>query len=100
VDVSFDVPIEDSSWVALRIFPSAHTNPIFVMVDGKPVRADAESAEWCLEAVDVCWEKKSPAIRESDMEEAKEAYDAAREAYRKILDETNARNGTEPVSGS
>lgn len=100
VDVSFDVPIEDSSWVALRIFPSAHTNPVFVMVDGKPVRADAESAEWCLEAVDVCWEKKSPAIRESEIEEAKQAYDVAREAYQKILDETKSRNGTEAESGS
>ena len=30
-DVSFDVPIEKSSWVALRIYPSSHTNPVFVL---------------------------------------------------------------------
>ena len=29
--VSFDVPIKKSSWVALRIYPSSHTNPVFVI---------------------------------------------------------------------
>ena len=29
--VSFDVPIKKSSWVALRIYPSSHTNPVFVV---------------------------------------------------------------------
>ncbi len=29
-DVSFDVKIDRSSWVAMRILPSSHTNPIFV----------------------------------------------------------------------
>ena len=29
--VSFDVPIQKSSWVALRVFPSSHTNPVFVV---------------------------------------------------------------------
>ena len=33
-DVGFEVPIERSSWVALRIRGSAHTNPIFVIVGG------------------------------------------------------------------
>ena len=36
--------IERSSWVALRILPSSHTNPIFVLVDGKPIRASAAAA--------------------------------------------------------
>src|SRR6185436_3627079 len=38
-DLSFDVPLERSSWVALRILGTAHTNPVFVVVGGKPVRA-------------------------------------------------------------
>ncbi|HET6407993.1 MAG TPA: CehA/McbA family metallohydrolase, partial [Chthoniobacteraceae bacterium] len=31
-EVTFDVPIERSSWVALRVLPAAHTNPVFVLV--------------------------------------------------------------------
>ena len=33
-DIVFDVPIARSSWIALRILPSSHTNPIFVLVRG------------------------------------------------------------------
>ncbi|MBI3666186.1 MAG: CehA/McbA family metallohydrolase, partial [Acidobacteria bacterium] len=33
--VSFEYKVEHSSWMALRILPSSHTNPIFVVVDGK-----------------------------------------------------------------
>ena len=46
-DVVFDVPIAQSSWVAARILPAAHTNPIFVLVNNKPIRASRESARWC-----------------------------------------------------
>ncbi len=84
-DVSFDVAIERSSWVALRIYPSSHTNPIWVVVDGKPVRASKKSAEWCLKSVDQCWTQKVKNTRESEREAAKAAYDKAREAYRAIL---------------
>ncbi len=86
--VSFDVPIKKSSWVALRIYPSSHTNPVFITVGGKPVRASKKSAEWCLKSVDQCWSKKEPAIRTSEKEEARKAYEVAREAYRKILAES------------
>jgi hypothetical protein len=85
--VSFDVPIKKSSWVALRIYPSSHTNPVFVEVAGKPIRASRKSAEWCLKSVDQCWSKKEPAIRATEKEEAKKAYDVARAAYKKILAE-------------
>jgi hypothetical protein len=47
-DLTFTIKVERSSWVALRILPSSHTNPIFVLVDGKPIRASKRSAEWCL----------------------------------------------------
>src|SRR5262249_42265203 len=36
--VAFAVPVERSSWIALRIYPSSHTNPVFVHVGGAPVR--------------------------------------------------------------
>jgi hypothetical protein len=88
--VSFDVPIKMSSWVALRVYPSSHTNPVFVTVAGKPIRASKKSAEWCLKSVDQCWSKKEPAIRTSEKEAAKKAFDVAREAYKKILSESAA----------
>jgi hypothetical protein len=60
---------------------------VFVEVDNRPIRADARSAQWCLDAVDVCWAAKSPKIRESEKAAAESAYEAARVAYRKILKE-------------
>jgi hypothetical protein len=86
-DVGFDVKIERSSWVALRILPSSHTNPIFVLVDGKPIRASRRSAEWCLRGVDQCWSQKERHIRPAELEDAKQAYEHARLAYRKIVGE-------------
>jgi len=75
--------------VALRILPSSHTNPVFVEVAGKPVRASRKSAQWCLDAVDTCWKAKVGNIRPEERDEAAKAYDVARDAYRKILAETN-----------
>src|SRR5262249_21547753 len=57
-EVRFEVPVTMSSWVALRIYPSSHTNPIFVLVGDKPIRASKKSAEWCLKGVDTCWASK------------------------------------------
>ena len=87
-DVTFDVPIERSSWVALRILPSSHTNPMFVLVDGQPVRASRQSAEWCLRAVDQCWTQKAPKIAAREKPAAEAAYEHARQVYRRILAET------------
>src|SRR5579871_419630 len=87
-EVTFRVPIQASSWVALRIFPSSHTNPVFVLVGDKPIHASKRSAEWCLKAVDQCWTKKKPQIRKEEQAAAEKAYDHARDAYKKILAET------------
>lgn len=84
-ELEFNYKLERSSWVALRIFPSCHTNPIFVEVDGKPIRASKKSAKWCLDAVDVCWKQKEPRTRAEEKEAAAAAYEAARQAYRQIL---------------
>ncbi len=89
VSVQFETAIERSSWVALRIFPSSHTNPVFVNVENEPIRASRKSAEWCLEAVEVCWNKKVQRIRESDQVAARKAYDVAKETYQKILEESD-----------
>jgi hypothetical protein len=32
--LTFDVPVDRSSWIAARILPSSHTNPIFAIVGG------------------------------------------------------------------
>ena len=32
-EVTFTVPVEQSSWICLRILPSSHTNPVWVTVD-------------------------------------------------------------------
>jgi hypothetical protein len=86
-EVSFSVPIKTSSWVALRIFPSSHTNPVFVVVGGKPIRASKRSVQWCLQGIERCWEQKKKAIREPELAAAAKAYEEAREIYRKLLAE-------------
>jgi len=88
-EMAFDVAIDKSSWIALRILPSSHTNPIFALVDDKPIRASRRSAEWCLAAVNQCWSQKAPRIRDSEQAAARKAYDHARDIYRKRLAESN-----------
>lgn len=87
-DLEFDVPVERSSWIAARILPSSHTNPIFVIVNGKPMRPLRASAEWCLAAVDQCWTQKAPKISARELPDARQAYDHARETYRKLIVES------------
>jgi hypothetical protein len=87
-DLSFDVPLKESSWIAVRILPAAHTNPIFAIVGGKPVRASRRSAEWCLAAVNQCWSQKAARISPAELAEARKAYDHARETYKRLISES------------
>ena len=87
--LTFDVPINGSSWIAARILPSSHTNPVFALVGGKPIRASRASAEWCLNAVNQCWTQKVARTRASEIEEARAAYDHARRVYRQRIAESN-----------
>ncbi|HZO88671.1 MAG TPA: CehA/McbA family metallohydrolase [Chthonomonadaceae bacterium] len=89
-DIAFDVPIKRSSWVALRILGSSHTNPVFVLIGDKPIRASRRSAEWCLKGVDQCWSQKQKFIKPEEMDDARKAYDHARDTYRQILSECDA----------
>ena len=86
--IALDVPIHQSSWVAVRILGSSHTNPVFVLVGGKPIRTSKRSAEWCLKSVDQCWTQKRRLIAAGEQEDARAAYEHAREAYRRILTES------------
>ncbi|HXG49228.1 MAG TPA: CehA/McbA family metallohydrolase, partial [Methylomirabilota bacterium] len=86
-EIEFDAAIERSSWVALRILPSSHTNPIFVLVDGKPIRASRRSVEWCLKGVEQCWKEKQRFIKPAELEDAMAAYAHARATYQRLLAE-------------
>jgi hypothetical protein len=87
-DVRFEAPIERSSWVALRVFASSHTNPVFVVVGGAPVRPSRRSAQWCLDGIDASWRQRAPAIRESELPAAEAAFEEARRYYRQVLTES------------
>jgi hypothetical protein len=87
-DIDWNIKIAESSWVAVRILPSLHTNPIFIEVGGKPIRASRKSAQWCREAVDVCWNSKKNQIRNSEKVAAKQAYDQAAAIYEKIMSQS------------
>jgi hypothetical protein len=86
-ELEFEIEVPRSSWVALRILPSSHTNPIFVIVDKKPIRASRRSVEWCIKSVDQCWSQKEQFIKGNEIEEAKAAYAHARQTYQKRLAE-------------
>jgi hypothetical protein len=86
--LSFDVRIERSSWVAVRIPQSSHTNPVFVIVGDRPVRASRRSVQWCIESVEQCWRNKERTYAPAEMQDAIEAYNHARREYRRILAET------------
>ena len=86
-DVSFDASVERSSWLAVRILGSSHTNPIFIVVAGKPIRASRQSAQWCLAAVNQCWTQKAPKISKAELTDAQAAYDHARGVYTKLIAE-------------
>ena len=82
------VPIERSSWVALRDLPLVPYEPRSGWSSTTSrCEPPGKSAEWCLKGVDTCWRNKEPSIRPSERAEAKAAYDKAREAYRAIKEE-------------
>ncbi len=84
--LSFELPISKSSWVALRVYPHAHTNPIFIIIDDQPFAADRRSAEWLLAGVEQCWKNKERTYDTDEKADAEAAYDHAREVYRSLID--------------
>jgi hypothetical protein len=87
-NVAFQVDLKESSWIALRILPSSHSNPIWVQVGGKPFAPRRSSVEWCAKGVDQCWSQKQRFIKADEMNDAKAAYDHARQIYRELLDKS------------
>jgi len=91
-NVNFNYAVNRSSWIALRIFPSSHTNPVFVIVDGKPIH-ESKSAEWCRQVVDQCWKMKQPSIRSEEQPAAEAAYNSARKIYDAIIQAASGNTG-------
>jgi hypothetical protein len=86
-EVAFEIPVEQSAWVAVRQFPQLHTNPVNVVVGGKPIRASRKSALWCIACIEQLWSMRGKGIAPAERDEAKKAFDAAIEAYRRIAAE-------------
>ncbi|MFN7865941.1 MAG: CehA/McbA family metallohydrolase [Planctomyces sp.] len=86
--VTFEHIIEKSSWAAIRIFPNAHTNPVFVIVGEKPVRASRLSAEWCLKSIEQCWKAKAHTYRADERPTAEADYETAKDMFRSIVEES------------
>ena len=60
---------------------------MFVEVDSQPIRASKRSAQWCIDAVETCWNQKVKQTRETEKTAARAAYDVAKDAYAKVLAE-------------
>lgn len=83
-DVEFEIDVTESSWIALRQFPQLHTNPVNVMVAGKPIRASAASARWVIGTIEQLWRNRERSIKESERDEARATFQKAIEKYREI----------------
>jgi hypothetical protein len=86
--VELSVPIDRSSWIALRQFPQLHTNPVTVLIAGKPIRASRESARWALACIDQLWRVRSVRISPGERADAEQAYEDARAVYRRSAAES------------
>jgi hypothetical protein len=83
----------------LRQFPQLHTNPVNVLVAGKPIRASRESALWALACVDQLWRVRFGRIAPGERADAEKAYEEARALYRRIA-AASATDGSNVASAS
>lgn len=86
-EITFNVDIPSSSWVAVRQFPQMHTNPVNVIVADKPIRASKQSAQWCAACIEQLWRVRERNIAPAEREEAKRTFDEAIAIYRRIAAE-------------
>lgn len=90
--LQFSVPVEQSSWIALRQFPQLHTNPVNVIVNQRPIRASRESALWCAETIKLLWKNRHKKIVERERVEAEQTYQRAIRTYLKRAEEADTQN--------
>ena len=83
-DLETDLSVDQSSWVALRQFPQLHTNPVEVILEGKPIRVSKGVLNGALKPSSNFGVREGHTIHESEQKPAKEAFDRALEIYREI----------------
>ena len=88
-DLDCEVPIKRSSWIAVRQFPQLHTNPIRVLVAGKPIRASRRSAQWCLATIEQLERARGKFIAPAERAAAAAAYEEAKAYYRRVATESD-----------
>jgi len=83
------VPIDCSSWVAVRVLGAAHTNAIVVEIDGQPVRSSKKSAQWCMDVIDRYLANKMPLLDAfpTEQEQAEAVAARAKRVFRDIYEE-------------
>jgi hypothetical protein len=86
-DLEFKIPIERSSWVAVRQFPQLHTNPVSVIIAEKPIRASRSSAQWCVAMTELLWRNREKNITAAERDAARETFQRAIDRYRQIAEE-------------
>lgn len=82
--LQFEVAVDRSSWLTLRQFPQLHTNPVNVIVAGKPIRASKSSARWCELTIEQLWRNREQNISKPERDEARQTFDRAKEKFREI----------------
>jgi hypothetical protein len=87
-DLEWEVNVDQSSWIAIRQFPQLHTNPVKVLLAGRPIRAARSSAIWCRDCLDLLWKNRQQSIAAGEREDARRAFDRARELFSRIVDES------------
>ena len=88
--IAHRLDVRRSCWVALRILPALHTQPVFVLVRGEPVRGPRASPDWCLASLDRLEKTQLPRIAEAERPAAARAYAHARAVFRRIRAECPA----------
>ena len=72
-----------------------HTNPVNVIVGGKPIRARKESAKWCIGVIEQLWRVRAQDIAAAERPEAEQTFKKATEIYRQNSWRRRSRkNGT------
>jgi hypothetical protein len=87
-ELTFFVPIEKSSWIAVRHFPQMHTNPVDVIVADLPIRASRKSALWAIGTIEQLWRVRAGVIAAEERAEAERVFQWAIQRYQKIAEES------------
>ncbi len=93
--IEFDHHITKSCWVAMRVFPNAHTNPIYITVDDQPILGSVDSIRWCQAGVEQCWKSKQNMYAIDEQADASSAYEHARRVYAGLLQRSQRRQRSE-----